>query len=174
MVLYSLGEIEIGANAVVSQRSHLCAASHDYTQPDFPIYAKKVCIGEQAWLATDVLVAPGVTVGEGAQTKGKCVREGLIKSEHNGSIHPKGARTSARHFPFVLSAALARCIEGANGKHCACGVGAISTSSRQASAPYSHGLPLAGTPRAVLFRPSLGLNHVQLNGKHCIAYEVPE
>ncbi len=66
VVLYSLGEIEIGANAVVSQRSYLCAASHDYTQPDFPIYAKKVCIGAQAWLATDVFVAPGVTVGEGA------------------------------------------------------------------------------------------------------------
>jgi putative colanic acid biosynthesis acetyltransferase WcaF len=66
VVLYSLGEIEIGANAVVSQRSYLCAASHDYTQPDFPIYAKKVCIGAQAWLATDVFIAPGVTVGEGA------------------------------------------------------------------------------------------------------------
>lgn len=66
VVLYSLGEIEIGANAVVSQRSYLCAASHDYTKPDFPIYANKVCIGPQAWLATDVFVAPGVTVGQGA------------------------------------------------------------------------------------------------------------
>jgi len=66
VVLYSLGEIEIGANAVISQRSYLCAASHDYTKPDFPIYAKKICIGEQAWLATDVFVSPGVTVGMGA------------------------------------------------------------------------------------------------------------
>jgi putative colanic acid biosynthesis acetyltransferase WcaF len=66
VVLYSLGEIEIGANAVVSQRSYLCAAGHDYTQSDFPIYDKKVVIGAQAWLATDVFVAPGVTVGEGA------------------------------------------------------------------------------------------------------------
>ena len=66
VVLYSLGEIEIGDHAVVSQRSYLCAASHDYTQADFPIYDKKVCIGAQAWLATDVFVAPGVTIGEGA------------------------------------------------------------------------------------------------------------
>jgi putative colanic acid biosynthesis acetyltransferase WcaF len=66
VVLYSLGEIEIGANAVVSQRCYLCAASHDYTQADFPIYAKKVCIRAQAWLATDVFVAPGVTIGEGS------------------------------------------------------------------------------------------------------------
>ena len=66
VVLYSLGEIEIGANAVVSQRSYLCAAGHDYTQPSFPIFDKKVRIGAQAWLATDVFVAPGVTVGERA------------------------------------------------------------------------------------------------------------
>jgi len=66
VVLYSLGEIEVGANAVVSQRSYLCAAGHSFTKPDFPIYDKKVVIGAQAWLATDVFVAPGVTVGEGA------------------------------------------------------------------------------------------------------------
>lgn len=66
VVLYSLGEIEIGEDAVVSQRSYLCAASHDYTQVDFPIFAQKVTIGPEAWLATDVFVAPGVTVGEGA------------------------------------------------------------------------------------------------------------
>lgn len=66
VVLYSLGEIEIGDNSVVSQRSYLCAASHDYTQSDFPIYGKKISIGSQAWLATDVFVAPGVSIGEGA------------------------------------------------------------------------------------------------------------
>jgi len=66
VVLYSLGEIEIGDSSVVSQRSYLCAASHDYSKPDFPIYDRKICIGAQAWLATDVFVAPGVTIGEGA------------------------------------------------------------------------------------------------------------
>lgn len=63
VVLYSLGEIEIGAHAVVSQRSYLCAASHDYTKPDFRIFENKIVIGMQAWLAADVFVAPGVTVG---------------------------------------------------------------------------------------------------------------
>lgn len=66
VVLYSLGEIEIGGNAVVSQRSYLCAADHDYCQVDFPIQSRKVTIGQQAWLAADVFVAPGVTVGEAA------------------------------------------------------------------------------------------------------------
>lgn len=66
VVLYSLGDIEIGANAVVSQRSYLCAADHDYKQQDFPIRARKVTIGPEAWLAADVFVAPGVTIGQGS------------------------------------------------------------------------------------------------------------
>ncbi len=65
-VLYSLGEIDIGAHAVVSQSGYLCAADHDYTRSDFPIRDRKISIGEQAWLAADVFVAPGVTIGAGA------------------------------------------------------------------------------------------------------------
>jgi putative colanic acid biosynthesis acetyltransferase WcaF len=62
VVLYSLGENDIGAHAVVSQSSYLCASDHDYTQPDFPIRARKITIGPEAWVAADVFVAPGVTL----------------------------------------------------------------------------------------------------------------
>ena len=41
VVLYSLGDIKIGANAVISQKSYLCAASHNHDKPEFPIWAKK-------------------------------------------------------------------------------------------------------------------------------------
>lgn len=64
--LYSLGEIDIGKNVVISQRSYICAASHDYKEKDFPIYSQAVKIEDECWLATDVYVAPGVTIG--AQT----------------------------------------------------------------------------------------------------------
>ena len=64
--LYSLGDIEIGANVVISQRSYLCAASHDYTKEDFPIWSKKIAIEDECWLATDVYVAPGITIGKGS------------------------------------------------------------------------------------------------------------
>ncbi len=66
VVLYSLGEIEIGKNVVISQRSYLCTGSHDFTKQDFPIYAKKITIEDEVWIATDVFIAPGVTVGSGA------------------------------------------------------------------------------------------------------------
>jgi putative colanic acid biosynthesis acetyltransferase WcaF len=65
-VLYSVGEIEIGPNAVVSQASYLCAASHDYSRVDFPTFVGKITVGAEAWVAAKVFVAPGVTIGRGA------------------------------------------------------------------------------------------------------------
>ena len=65
-VLYSLGEIRIGAHTVISQKSYLCAAGHDYTSPSFDIFSKPIEIGDEVWLAADVFVAPGVCVGDGS------------------------------------------------------------------------------------------------------------
>jgi len=62
-VLYSLGEIEIGAHAVVSQRSYLCAGDHDYRAIDFTIRGQKISIGPECWIAADTYVAPGVNIG---------------------------------------------------------------------------------------------------------------
>ncbi|TKK68205.1 colanic acid biosynthesis acetyltransferase WcaF [Ilyomonas limi] len=65
VVLYSLGEIIIGNHVVISQKSYLCTGSHDYTHAAFPIYNVPVVIEDQCWLATDVYIAPGVTIGRG-------------------------------------------------------------------------------------------------------------
>lgn len=64
--LYSLEEIEIGSNVVISQKSYLCAASHEYDKEDFPIWGRKITIEDECWLATDVYVAPGITISKGA------------------------------------------------------------------------------------------------------------
>ena len=64
--LYSLADIHIGENAVVSQRSYLCTGSHDFRSPSFDIFAKPIKIEPQAWVAADVFIGPGVTVGFGA------------------------------------------------------------------------------------------------------------
>ena len=66
VTLYTLGEIAIGDNAVVSQHSYLCSASHDYARPTFDLYAKAIHIESEAWIAAYVFVGPGVTVGRGA------------------------------------------------------------------------------------------------------------
>ena len=66
VTLYSLGEIHIGSNAVVSQRSYLCAASHDIESPGFDIYDRPIFVADEVWIAADVFVAPGVRIGRGA------------------------------------------------------------------------------------------------------------
>jgi len=64
--LYTLGEIHIGDNAVISQHCYLAAATHDYTSPAFDMVARAITIEPEAWLAARVFVAPGVTIGRGA------------------------------------------------------------------------------------------------------------
>ena len=64
--LYSLGVIEIGDDVVISQKSYICAATHDFSKASFDMIEKKITIEDQVWIATDVFIAPGVTVGRGA------------------------------------------------------------------------------------------------------------
>ena len=64
--LYSLGEIEIGSNSVISQNTYLCTGSHDFTKETFDIYAQKITIEDEVWVASDVFVAPGITIKKGA------------------------------------------------------------------------------------------------------------
>jgi putative colanic acid biosynthesis acetyltransferase WcaF len=62
-ILYALGPITIGARATVSQGAHLCAGTHDWRRPDFPLLKPPVEIGEEAWICADAFVGPGVRVG---------------------------------------------------------------------------------------------------------------
>lgn len=63
--LYTLGKIEIGSNVAISQRSYLCTGSHDFAKPSYDIYALPITIGDQAWIASDVFIMPGVSIGFG-------------------------------------------------------------------------------------------------------------
>lgn len=64
--LYNHATIRIGSMSLVSQYSYLCTGSHDYQQPHFPLVSKPITIGEQCWVAADVFIGPGVSIGEGA------------------------------------------------------------------------------------------------------------
>ncbi len=65
VVLYSLGNINIGRHVVISQKCYLCTGSHDYKRPEFSIYSESINIEDECWLATDVYVAPGINIGRG-------------------------------------------------------------------------------------------------------------
>ncbi len=64
--VYSLDRISIGCHSVISQRSYLCTGSHDLADVAFGYLTSPIVIGDQVWIACDVFVAPGVTIGTGA------------------------------------------------------------------------------------------------------------
>jgi putative colanic acid biosynthesis acetyltransferase WcaF len=63
---YCMDRIEIGAYALVSQGAHLCGGTHDIDDPHFQLKTKPISIGDNAWVAAEAFVGPGVKVGEGA------------------------------------------------------------------------------------------------------------
>jgi putative colanic acid biosynthesis acetyltransferase WcaF len=63
---YSVAKVTIGRNAIVSQYSYLCTASHDYDSPDFQLVSAPIVIHATAWVGADCFIGPGVVVGEGA------------------------------------------------------------------------------------------------------------
>lgn len=64
--IYSLGRIIIGERATISQGAHLCAGTHDISDPARPLLKLPIKIGSDAWVCADAFIGPGVTVGQGA------------------------------------------------------------------------------------------------------------
>jgi len=62
---YCVAPVTIGAHATVSADAVLCTATHDYTDPTFPLVSRPINIGEDCWIAADVFVGPGVEIGDG-------------------------------------------------------------------------------------------------------------
>ncbi len=65
-ILYSLGKITLGKRVIISQYAHLCAGTHDYRYKAFPLVRPPITIGDEAWIAADAFVGPGVTMGRRA------------------------------------------------------------------------------------------------------------
>ncbi|KAA0217485.1 MAG: hypothetical protein DYG94_00250 [Leptolyngbya sp. PLA3] len=63
-IIYSLGEITIGDNCVLDARSHLCAGTHDMSDPAFPLVKLPITIGADCMIGIDAYVAPGVEIGD--------------------------------------------------------------------------------------------------------------
>lgn len=66
VILYSQGKISIGKKTVISQGTHVCAGTHDYTKSGFPLITKPILIGNNCWIAADVFIHPGVTINDGS------------------------------------------------------------------------------------------------------------
>lgn len=66
VILYCLGPIQIGDRVVISQFSHLCAGTHDFTRADLPLERPPIVVGDDVWIAADVFVGPRVSIGAGS------------------------------------------------------------------------------------------------------------
>jgi len=64
--IYNFAPVVLGSNTVLSQRCYVCTASHDYSHPHHPLTTAPIHIGSEAWVAAEVFLAPGITIGEGA------------------------------------------------------------------------------------------------------------
>ncbi len=63
---YNVDKVKIGANSTISQKTYLCAASHDITKSNFPLTTSPVIIEDQVWVAADAFIGPGVTIRQGS------------------------------------------------------------------------------------------------------------
>ncbi len=73
VIVYCMAPITLGDYAIVSQRAHLCAGTHNIDDPHFQLEARSITIGRRAWVAAEAFVGPGVTIGDGAVLGGRAV-----------------------------------------------------------------------------------------------------
>lgn len=63
---YNQGKIIIGSHTIISQKTYLCASTHDHEILDFPLIRRPINISDQVWIAADAFIGPGVNIQEGA------------------------------------------------------------------------------------------------------------
>lgn len=64
--IYSLGKVRIGEKVTLSYRSHVCAGTHDFSDPALPLLKPPVTLEDGAWIGTEAFIGPGVVVKAGA------------------------------------------------------------------------------------------------------------
>lgn len=70
---YNVDLVSIGDNAIISQKSYLCTASHDITNSLHPLITAPIIIKDQAWITAECYVGMGVTIGQGAVVGARAV-----------------------------------------------------------------------------------------------------
>ena len=73
VVCYCVDKIKIGDNVTISQYTHLCAATRDYTRKYLPLIKKPIIIESNAWVCTGAFIGPGVKICSGAVVGARAV-----------------------------------------------------------------------------------------------------
>lgn len=67
VILYSLGPITVGDDCVIDTKAHICAGSHDMTDPLFPLTKPPVTIEKNCFVGFDAYIGPDVTLQQGTK-----------------------------------------------------------------------------------------------------------
>lgn len=65
-LIYNLGKVIIGKQVTISHKSHICAGTHDYTDPLMPLIRPTIIIEDQVWICAGAFVSPNIIIHEGA------------------------------------------------------------------------------------------------------------
>lgn len=63
VLILSLAPVTIGSHVVVSNRAFLCTGSHRFRSENFDLVTRPIVIGNGCWIASQVFIAPGITLG---------------------------------------------------------------------------------------------------------------
>jgi len=66
VILYNLGNMNIGKYVTISQGAHLCGGTHDFRDRSMPLIKSEIVIRDGAWICADAFIGPDITVGESA------------------------------------------------------------------------------------------------------------
>jgi putative colanic acid biosynthesis acetyltransferase WcaF len=71
-ILYALGEITVGQNTEIGPLAHICAGTHDYTDPAFTLLRQPISIGADSLIGIACFVAPNIAIAEGTVLEPRC------------------------------------------------------------------------------------------------------
>lgn len=65
-IVYNPALVRLGSHCILSEQAYLCGATHDYTDPGFPMIWAPITLERYAWVCARASVQMGVTLHEGA------------------------------------------------------------------------------------------------------------
>ena len=71
--VYNQGNIKIKERAIISQRAHLCASTHDYNNRLHPLVLAPISVGKDVWVCTEAFIGPNVNIAEGGVVGARAV-----------------------------------------------------------------------------------------------------
>jgi putative colanic acid biosynthesis acetyltransferase WcaF len=64
--IYNAYGCVIHDRVIISANAVLCTATHDYTDPLYPLTGSKIVVGSDTWITMKAFIMPGVRIGDGA------------------------------------------------------------------------------------------------------------